>query len=130
MSKHDTRHDPGPAAHAGPAHDAPAHDHPTRSTFVTIWLVLGFLTVVEVFVPRIYSAPWNHNTRMLLLVILASGKAGTRTYRLRNCAGEYRWIEDRVVPRLTRSGQVTEIEAELVRVREALLPHGSQARPK
>lgn len=40
-------------------------------------------------------------------LIMASQKAGTRTYRLRNRSGEYRWIEDRVVPRLSRSGRVT-----------------------
>lgn len=74
MAKHDHDHDHGHAAHAATAHDG-ADDHPTRSTFVTIFLVLGFLTVVEVFVPQVYDAPWNHNTKMLLLVILASSKA-------------------------------------------------------
>ncbi len=68
------KHDHGHAAHGTPAHDA-AHDHPTRSTFVTIFLVLGFLTVVEVFIPSVYNSPWNQNTKMLLLVTLASGKA-------------------------------------------------------
>jgi caa(3)-type oxidase subunit IV len=71
MSKHD--HAPAPA-HA-PAHAAGGHAHPTRSMFITVWLVLGFLTVVEVFVPQVYSSPWNHTTKMLLLVFLATGKA-------------------------------------------------------
>ena len=62
------------------SHDEPAPGHgeghgPTRSMFITIWLTLGFLTMVEIMVPRVYSAPWNHNTKMLLLVTLAVGKA-------------------------------------------------------
>jgi cytochrome c oxidase subunit 4 len=84
MSKHGNP-DHGPAAHASPgapaahaahgeAHGA-AHDHPTRTTFVTVWLVLAFLTVVEVFVPTVYASPWNQQTKMLLLVTLATGKA-------------------------------------------------------
>lgn len=39
--------------------------------------------------------------------ILAGKSAGTRLYRLRNGAGDYRWIEDRIVPVLGRSGKVT-----------------------
>ena len=46
-----------------------------RGTFVTIFLILGMLTVVEVFVPRVYSAEWNRHTKMMLLCILAVGKA-------------------------------------------------------
>ena len=70
MTQH-APHDP----HAAHGHEADAHDHPKRSTFITIWLVLGFLTVVEVFVPQVYNSPWNHTTKMLLLVLLATGKA-------------------------------------------------------
>ena len=75
MSKHDHDH-----AHAAPAHDAAhgdehAGDHPTRSTFVTIWLVLAFLTVIEVFVPKVYAGHQEATLKMLLLVFLASGKA-------------------------------------------------------
>ena len=82
MSKHDHDH-----AHAAPAHGAAAHgspdhgaaehagDHPTRSTFVTIWLILAFLTVIEVFVPQVYAGRQEATLKMLLLVILASGKA-------------------------------------------------------
>jgi cytochrome c oxidase subunit 4 len=75
MSKHDH-------GHAAPAHGPDAHqahrahdDHPTRSTFITIWLVLAFLTVIELAIPRVYSAPRDHTLKMLLLVILASSKA-------------------------------------------------------
>ncbi len=68
------------AAHAAPdthdAHGAHGAAHgPTRATFITIWLTLGFLTVIEIMVPQVYSASWNHNTKMLLLVFLAVGKA-------------------------------------------------------
>ncbi|MHC5212198.1 MAG: cytochrome C oxidase subunit IV family protein [Planctomycetota bacterium] len=70
-------------------------DHPTTSTFVTIWLVLAFLTVVEVFVPAVYSAEWNRHTKMLLLVILAIGKAslvGAYFMHLKWEAAWIRWI--------------------------------------
>ena len=72
MSKHDHGHD-----HAAHGHEAHAEhgDHPTRATFFTVFLVLTFLTVVELAVPNVYSARWNHHTKMLLLVMLASGKA-------------------------------------------------------
>ncbi len=66
-------HDPHGSHGAGDAHGA-AHG-PTRATFITIWLTLGFLTAIEIMVPRVYSASWNHNTKMLLLVFLAVGKA-------------------------------------------------------
>ncbi|HZM01369.1 MAG TPA: cytochrome C oxidase subunit IV family protein [Planctomycetota bacterium] len=72
-------HDAPPAeSHAaahGDAQGAAHHDHPTTSTFITIWLVLAFLTVVELAVPQVYDAEWNRHTKMLLLVLLALGKA-------------------------------------------------------
>jgi cytochrome c oxidase subunit 4 len=70
-------HDTGAAAHAqgGHGHEAHAAHGPTKSTFITIFLVLGFLTVVEVAIPQVYDAPWNQHTKMLLLVVLAVGKA-------------------------------------------------------
>ena len=46
-----------------------------KGTFIVIFLVLAFLTIVEVFIPTVYSAEWNQNTKMLLLVILAVSKA-------------------------------------------------------
>lgn len=84
------------AAQAAPTHDAAhdaAHDHPTRGTFVTIFLVLAFLTVVEVFVPQVYAAPWNHNTKMLLLVLLASGKALLVALYFMHLKWEKPWIK-------------------------------------
>lgn len=65
-SAHDA-HDP---------HGRPAAPHgPTTSTFITIWLVLAFLTLVELAVPQVYAAEWNRHTKMVLLVGLAFGKA-------------------------------------------------------
>lgn len=46
-----------------------------RGIFVTVFLTLGFLTVLELFVPEVYDAEWNSTTKMLLLVILAVAKA-------------------------------------------------------
>ena len=57
---------------AGKGHDGHGDQ---KSTYITIFLVLAFLTVVEVFVPQVYSAEWNQHTKMLLLVMLAVGKA-------------------------------------------------------
>ena len=40
--------------------------------------------------------------------ILETGQAGTREYRLRHKeTGEYRWVEDRVIPQLDDAGEVT-----------------------
>jgi len=63
--------DHAPAASG--SHDEAEHSH--VSTYVTIFLVLGFLTIIEVFVPEVYSAEWNQTTKMLLLCILAVSKA-------------------------------------------------------
>jgi cytochrome c oxidase subunit 4 len=88
MSKHDHGHG-APAAHdAQQAHD----DHPTRSTFVTIWLVLAFLTIVELAVPRVYSAPRDHTLKMLLLVFLASGKALLVALFFMHLKWETKWV--------------------------------------
>jgi cytochrome c oxidase subunit IV len=106
MSK---KHDKNPAAQA-PAHaptaNAPAghghgggahpahHPHlgPTLSTFLTIWITLGLLTVVEIFVPQVYSAEWNQNTKMLLLVILATGKAMLVAAFFMHLKWESKWV--------------------------------------
>jgi cytochrome c oxidase subunit 4 len=93
MSKLDQPQPHGAATHAGPEPGhGEAHDHPTRSLFVTIWLVLGFLTVVEVMVPRVYSSPWNHTTKMLLLVTLASGKAILVAAYFMHLKWEAKWV--------------------------------------
>jgi caa(3)-type oxidase subunit IV len=90
-----TSADPGHAQAQGAAHGEAHGDHPTTSTFVTIWLVLAFLTVVEIFVPQVYSAEWNRHTKMLLLVIFAVGKAtlvGAYFMHLKWEAAWLRWI--------------------------------------
>lgn len=71
--------------------DHSAHG-PTKSTFFTIFLVLAFLTVVEVVVPRVYSAEWNRNTKMILLVMLAVSKAVLVASYFMHLKWEARWI--------------------------------------
>ena len=44
-------------------------------TYITIFLVLTFLTVIEVFIPEVYSGPWDGNLKMILLCVLAFAKA-------------------------------------------------------
>jgi cytochrome c oxidase subunit 4 len=46
-----------------------------KSLYITIFLVLAFLTVVEVFIPTVYSSKYDATLKMLLLVMLAVGKA-------------------------------------------------------
>ena len=71
-----TTHDTDVHAEAGSgATGSHAEHHNHVPTYVTIFLTLGLLTVVEVFVPDVYSAEWNSNTKMLLLCILAVAKA-------------------------------------------------------
>ena len=79
------------AGHAAP-HGAAAQDHPTRSLFVTVWLVLAFLTGVEVFVPQVYNSPWNQTTKMLLLVILATSKAILVAAYFMHLKWEAKWV--------------------------------------
>jgi len=88
---HSPSHDP----HAAPAGDphAGAHDHPTTSTFITIWLVLGFLTVVELAVPRVYDAEWNRHTKWVLLVILAVSKASLVGLYFMHLKWERPWLK-------------------------------------
>ena len=81
-------HDAGHGGHG----ESVAHG-PTTGDFVTIFLILGFLTVVEVYIPRIYSAPWNHNTKMLLLCSLAFGKAMLVALFFMHLKWESPWIK-------------------------------------
>ena len=46
-----------------------------KGTYITILLILGFLTLIEVFVPFVYSAEDAQTLKMLLLVSLALTKA-------------------------------------------------------
>ncbi len=84
-------HGHGPA-HGDAAHAGAKHGHPSRSLFITVWLVLGFLTVVEVFVPQVYNSPWNQTTKMLLLVTLATGKAILVAAYFMHLKWEAKWV--------------------------------------
>ena len=46
-----------------------------KGKYITVFLTLTFLTVVEVFIPSVYASEYDHNLKMLLLVFLAVGKA-------------------------------------------------------
>ena len=87
------------ATHDPPAHDAhgAAHEahggHPTTSTFITIWLVLGFLTIVELAVPQVYDAEWNRHTKWILLVLLAVGKALLVGLYFMHLKWEAKWLK-------------------------------------
>jgi len=93
--EHEAAHAPAhPAAGEGHGHDPAAHKHgPTLSTFITIWLTLGLLTIVEIYVPTVYSAAWNQHTKMLLLVILACGKAMLVAAFFMHLKWESRWVK-------------------------------------
>jgi cytochrome c oxidase subunit IV len=96
MSKHKRPgHDAHAAVHAAhdPAHPPEARSHgPTKADFITIFLVLGFLTVVEVFIPQVYDAPWNQHTKMLLLTSLAIGKALLVAFYFMHLKWEKPWL--------------------------------------
>jgi cytochrome c oxidase subunit IV len=65
-----------PAAHPDGHPDEHKHHGSTSpGMIITILLVLAFLTVIEVFIPRVYSADHSAHTKMLLLNMLAFGKA-------------------------------------------------------
>ena len=65
-----------PAGHPDGHPDEHKHHGSTSpSMIITILLVLAFLTVIEVFIPRVYAADHNSHTKMLLLNMLAFGKA-------------------------------------------------------
>ena len=80
--------EPGHAAHGG-GHGG----HPTTSTFITIWLVLAFLTVVELAVPQVYSAEWNRHTKWVLLVLLAISKAMLVGLYFMHLKWEAKWLK-------------------------------------
>ena len=70
--------------------------HPTtgqtkRQMYVTIFLVLSFLTFLELFVPAVYGAEWSSTTKMLLLCILAITKAGLVAAYFMHLNHEAKW---------------------------------------
>ena len=64
-----------------------------RGTFVAVFLTLGLLTVLELFVPEVYSAEWNSTTKMLLLCILAIAKAMLVGYYFMHLKWEKPWLK-------------------------------------
>ena len=74
MSQAATQSDSG--AHEVPQEPQEHKGHGNMvGTYVTIFLILSFLTVLEVFVPTVYSSEWDSTLKMILLCILAFGKA-------------------------------------------------------
>ena len=63
-----------------------------RGLYVTIFLILGILTVFEIFIPEVYSTEWNATTKMLLLCILAIAKAGLVAWYFMHLKWEARWV--------------------------------------
>lgn len=84
--------------HTAPSHGAHGHEaHPVlhqshRATYVTIFLILGFLTILEIFVPEVYSAYWSDTTKMLLLTILAITKAALVALYFMHLKYEMPWL--------------------------------------
>ncbi len=80
------------------AHEAHGHSaHPVlhqghRATYISVFLTLGFLTVLEVFVPEVYSAGWSGTTKMLLLTILAITKAALVALYFMHLKYEHKWL--------------------------------------
>jgi len=72
------------------AHRSTHQSH--RATYVTIFLILGVLTIFEVFVPEVYSAGWSGQTKMLLLCILAIGKAALVALYFMHLKYEKPWL--------------------------------------
>jgi len=66
--------------------------HSMRAVLVTVFLVLGFLTVLELYVPSMYSAAWNGHTKMILLTLLASAKALLVAYYFMHLRWEKPWL--------------------------------------
>ncbi len=62
---HDSHHKTSP--------DGKHHSH--TGTYITVFLILTFLTIVELFIPSVYNGPDRQNLKMLLLVGMALSKA-------------------------------------------------------
>ena len=62
-------------------------------TYISIFLVLSFLTVLEVFVPTVYSSEWNSTLKMILLCILAFAKAILVASYFMHLKWELAWVK-------------------------------------
>jgi cytochrome c oxidase subunit 4 len=76
-------------------HKEGEHSHGENSvgTYVTVFLVLGFLTIIELFVPEVYSGEARQHTKMLLLVFLAVAKAMIVAYFFMHLKWETKWMK-------------------------------------
>lgn len=72
------------------AHSVEHQSH--RAEYVTIFLVLGVMTIFEVFVPSVWGAEWSSTLKMLLLCILALGKASLVALFFMHLKGEKPWL--------------------------------------
>ena len=79
----------GSSLHAHPTDQKPT----TRQSYWGIFFILTFLTVIEVFVPQVYSSEWNKNTKMLLLVFLAGAKALLVAMHFMHLDHEKTWVK-------------------------------------
>ncbi|MFT7485936.1 MAG: cytochrome c oxidase subunit 4 [Candidatus Paceibacteria bacterium] len=72
------------------AHPGLTESH--RGTYITIFLTLGFLTFLELFVPAVYGAEWSGTLKMMLLVILAVVKAALVALFFMHLKHEAKWV--------------------------------------
>ncbi len=78
--------------HGAAAAHGDGHHGSMVGTYVTVLLVLAFLTVIEIFVPIVYDAGHNGAIKMLLLVSLAFGKAMIVAWYFMHLKWEARWV--------------------------------------
>lgn len=75
-------------------HKEGEHGHGNSlGTYITVFLVLAFLTVVEVFVPDVYAGAERQHPKMLLLVFLAVAKALIVAYFFMHLKFEKPWLK-------------------------------------
>jgi len=69
------------------------HKQSKRAMFFTVFATLGFLTLVEIYIPEIYASEWNSTTKMLLLCILAVTKAWLVAVYFMHLKWEKPWLK-------------------------------------
>jgi cytochrome c oxidase subunit 4 len=78
---------------ANPHHSAHPVEHQShRAEYISIFLILSFLTFLELYVPSVYGAEWSGTTKMLLLCILAFTKAALVFYYFMHMKDETKWV--------------------------------------
>jgi caa(3)-type oxidase subunit IV len=81
---------PAPEAHASDGHGEGQQS--VRATYITVFLILGLLTIFEVFVPSVYGAEWDTTLKMLLLCLLAAAKAMFVAWYFMHLKWERPWL--------------------------------------